>query len=161
MKVPRPIVSLLLLLTAGCASASSAQREPERRSLEVSLAVPTSVAFNKVRASFVREGLVVAQADRDAGILVTVPRVSGGMITVATVYRANILSAGDSASSVILSGGYTSKDVDRLAGAVSGASQPVLSDEKPLTSKMNRTLGEAWKLLERIAGELQPPVTRK
>jgi hypothetical protein len=73
----------------------------------------------------------------------------------ATVYRANILGGGAGASTVVLSGGFTSKDIDRLAGEVSGSRQPVLSDERPLSSNMVRTGGEAWKVLEHVARRLR------
>ena len=77
------------------------------------------------------------------------------MMKMAAVYRANILSIGDTASKIILSGGYTSKDADRFAGIMaSPTGQSVLQDEKPLTSAMRRTLGDAWQVLERVAAAL-------
>jgi hypothetical protein len=90
-----------------------------------------------------------------AGIVVSVPKVTGGMLKMATVYRANILGGGAGASTVVLSGGFTSKDIDRLAGEVSGSRQPVLRDERPLSSNMVRTGGEAWKVLEHVARRLR------
>lgn len=138
-----------------CPVALSAQAEPERQSIEISLRIAKADAFNNAMAAFVAEGLVVDRADITSGIIVTVPKISGGMLKIAAVYRANILSVGDTASRVILSGGYTSKDVERLAGTVAGTVPTQLPDEKPLTSKMRRTLGDAWSVIARIAASLE------
>lgn len=138
------IVPALLLLTA-CASAQ--QRADERWSIEVPLGVRPPEAFKQTMTAFIASGLVVAQADAASGIISSVPKVSGGLFTLATTYRANILATSDSASRVILSGGWTSKDVDQFASSLSRSR--VATDEKPLGSGMG-----AWKLLEHIAGTL-------
>jgi hypothetical protein len=156
MNSQRILFLFLLPLTVSCAPPSAVtQDQPERRSIEVALRAPRTEAFNRTMAAFVREGLVVGQGDASSGIVVSTPQISGGMFRLAIVYRANILAVGDTASSVILSGGYTSKDVDQLASATSGLQ--VISDEKPLTSKMGKTLGKGWTLLEQIAAKLEKP----
>ena len=98
-------------------------------------------------AAFIGEGLVVGDANVEAGILVSAPLITTNSflsLKVAFVYRANILQSGDSTSIVVLSGSYSSKDVDRLAGEISGMWQPMLSDPEPLSSKMTKNNGKGW-----------------
>lgn len=147
----------IFFLALLCPVTAIAQATPERQSIDVFVRASKATAFNNAMAAFVAERLVVDRADASSGVIVTVPKVSGGMLKIATVYRANILSVGDTAARVILSGGYTSKDVERLAGSISGSPPASLPDEKPLTSKMRRTLGEAWDVLARIATSLSGP----
>ena len=146
MNAVRTLAALLFL--AACATTQQQGANPERRSIEVSLSVPPPEAFKRTMTAFVHEGLVVGQADAASGIIISVPKVSGGMFKLATVYRANILSSGDTASTVILSGGWTSKDADQFAGSLSG--HTVVTDEKPLGSGMG-----AWKILEQVATTLR------
>jgi hypothetical protein len=150
------IVGALCLLPA----VVTAQSPTERLTIEVSLVAARTEAFNRTMSAMIAEGLVVGHADATSGIIVTVPKLSGGLLSIATIYRANILSIDDTASKVILSGGYTSKDAERLAGLLANPSgQAVLQDEKPLTSNMKRTFGDAWKVLERVGARLNMPLS--
>lgn len=154
----KQVCAIIAALCLPPAAFVTVQAQTERLTIEVSLVAARNEAFNRTMAAMIAEGLVVGHADAASGIIVTVPRLSGALLSIATIYRANVLSIDDTASKVILSGGYTSKDAERLAGLLANPSgQAVLQDEKPLTSNMKRTLGDAWKVIERVGAKLNMP----
>ena len=130
------------------------QLKQERAAITVTLAGTPRQAFEKAKAALVAEGLSLAQAEADGGLLVSVPVTIDGYMRAEFVYRATILAAGDSGR-VVLSGAYRNADAGAFTKAMSGVRMEDAG--KPLTSRARpgSPLGKAWARLEKLAAYLE------
>lgn len=135
----------VLLWSIGLATPSfSAAQDAER--LEVIVHAPKAVTFERVLAAWTAEGLLVEQANADAGTLQSPLVKRGGvLLSFRSRHRAVVLSMGDS-SKVVFSGGFIS---DSFRDPSMGEGK-----ETPLSSGMKRDLGKEWQRLKRLAAAL-------
>jgi hypothetical protein len=127
-----------------------AQATPERSQIQVDLPVVKSKAFDRVMAAFVDEGLTIATASQDGGLIVAEP-ITFERMTVKgqAIIRATVIGL-DTASKVVLSARWNT-----IRGLMQERRDANSEDPgQPVTSRMTSELGKVWARLERIAAAL-------
>ena len=151
----RSLTVILLAGVSGCVAGPPPERAtaPEQDRIAVTIEGDRGATYDRVLAVLVDVGLTVYRGDRDGGIIVSTPVRSGGMISGDFVYRAMILSEGDS-SRIVLQALTRCADCQALAQAIAGA-DPGESGWRTVTSHWGGEGAKAWDQLELIAAALR------
>ncbi len=151
----RSLTVFVLAGVFGCVAGPPPERAtaPEQDRIAVTIEGDRGAAYDRVLAVFVDGGLTVDRGDRDGGIIVSTPVRSGGMISGDFVYRAMILSEGDS-SRIVLQVLVRCADCQAFAEALAGV-DPGESGWRTVTSRWGGEGAKAWEQLELIAATLR------
>lgn len=147
-------IAIVLMVIQACVAGSPPDRAAAPEQDRITVNAPTGVAYERVIAAFLDEGLTVDRGDRDGGIVVSVPVRAGGMVRGDFVYRATIVRGSDS-SRVVLQVLMRCADCQALSQAMAGV-DPGDPGWKPITSRWGGEGSKAWNRLVRLAVSLKP-----
>ena len=147
----RACAALLALASVGPRSSvvrpvAGVQGEATRNAIQVRVRLAPPAAVEQATVAFVRESLMVAQANVYAGTVTSMPVQRGtGAVRLALTYHATISPVGDSEAIIVLTGTYRFRDP---AGTMAVDERPITS--MPLAHTMLARV-EAWAPIERMA----------
>jgi hypothetical protein len=150
---------LLAAMATACASAPPPPPPgPEKTTVDVTVSGSQKEAFDQVRTAFVNEGLTIADANVEGGVIASAPmaaNTTSAMYPMQITYRANILppASGDIGSRVLLSAeakivGGAEASTGMFTVRSEGRSGAVR--ESCLTQQPNGPCAQAWERLNRI-----------